>query len=339
MHPELLSSACQLYSTTPELLIPLSGGHTNAVYKFPLNQTWHFSETEQVSKFGVLRIGVEDCPPEQTLGMLEWVRFLRDEGAPVTAPLPSINNRLLENLEHAGTRYTITAFEKAEGTLAEDIPPNEWTDDLFFSIGKAAGRLHHTSHRYKPSHPGFTRPMWFDSYEVHEATSLLATSTDPAREKLAALLIELKQLPTPPDYIGLIHDDLHFANFLILPDGQVRIIDFDDCAYGWYAMDIAMALFDVLVVYNPFSETEKQAFAQRFLSNYLSGYRQENELSLFYQNQLPRFLKLKELCIYATLIDHYDVDQPDSWVGRFMRGRAERIVSDIPYVDIDFALL
>lgn len=64
MQPQLLSSACQLYSTSPNLLVPLSGGHTNAVYKFPLNQTWQVSETEQVSKFGVLRIGVEDCPPE-----------------------------------------------------------------------------------------------------------------------------------------------------------------------------------------------------------------------------------------------------------------------------------
>ena len=339
MHPQLLSSACQLYSTSPDLLVPLSGGHYNAVYKFPLDQTCQVSETDQVSKFGVLRIGVEDCPPEQTLGMLEWVRFLRDEAAPVTAPLLSINNRLLENLEQDGTRYTITAFEKTEGTLAEDIPPIEWTDDLFRNIGKAAGKLHHTSKSYKPSRPGFTRPMWFDSYDVHEATSLLATSTDPAREKLGALLIELKQLPIPPTEFGLIHDDLHFANFLIQPDGHVSIIDFDDCAYGWFAMDVAMALFDVMVVYNTTNEADKQRFAGRFMSNYLAGYRLENDLPLFWKSQLPRFLKLKELCIYATLIGNADIALPGSWVGRFMHDRAERIANDTPYVDIDYSSL
>jgi Ser/Thr protein kinase RdoA (MazF antagonist) len=345
MNPQLLASACLLYSTSPDRLVPLSGGHTNAVYKFPLPQTWQDSKTCQVSKasqlpkFGVLRIGVEDCPPEQTLGMLEWVLFLHDEGAPVIAPLVSINNHLLENLEQDGIRYTITAFEKAEGTLAEDIPPPEWTDDLFCSIGKAAGKLHHTSHRYKPSHPGFTRPMWFDSYEVHEATSLLATSTDPARDKLAALLIELKQLPTSTSEFGLIHEDLHFANFLILPDGHVSIIDFDDCGYGWYAMDVAMALFDVLVLYNPAGEDERKRFAYRFMSSYLAGYRQENPLPPFWLSQVPRFLKLKELCIYATLIGNADIALPDSWVGRFMRDRSTRIANDIPYVDIEFTAL
>src|SRR4030042_5604443 len=104
-------------------------------------------------------------------------------------------------------------------------------------------------------------------------------------------------------------------------------------------MDIAMALFDVLVLYNATNETENRHFAQRFIGNYLSGYRQENDLSQFWQNQLPHFLKLKELCIYATLIGHSDVALPDTWVGRFMRGRTERVANDIPYVDIDFTTL
>jgi len=328
MHPDLLSSACSLYSTSPDLLIPLSGGHYNAVYQFPLGE-----------KSAILRIGFEDCPREQTLGMLEWVKFLSDEGAPVTAPLHSINGRLLENLKLYGTRYTLTAFEKAEGTLAENVPPSEWTDELFRSIGMAAGKLHATSKRYRPSRPILTRPQWFDAYEIHEATDLLAASPDPARGKLALLINELKQLPESPMDFGLIHGDLHYANFLIHPGGSVTIIDFDDCVYGWFAMDVAMALFDVLVLYNAPNETESQRFAQRFITNYLFGYRQENDLSLFWQHQLPRFLKLKELCIYATLIGHSDVALPDSWVGRFMHGRAERVANDISYVDIDFTTL
>jgi hypothetical protein len=41
--------------------------------------------------------------------------------------------------------------------------------------------------------------------------------------------------------------------------------------------------------------------------------------------------------IYATLIGHSDVASPDSWVGRFMKGRAERIANDLPYVELDFS--
>ncbi len=333
MDPQLLSSVCPLYATSPEQLIPLTGGYSNAVYKFPLQQT---SQVSAVLKHGVLRIGVEDCPPEQTLGMLEWVRYLSEQGAPVTAPLPSINSCLLEHLDYESKRYVITAFEEAEGTLAERIPPNEWTDDLFQRIGMTAGKFHRISRGYQPSSPILTRPMWFDSYEIHEATNLLASSSDPALKKLTSLVSELKLLPTQPADFGLIHDDLHFANFLIYPDGQAIIIDFDDCCYGWCAIDVAMALFDILVLYNPSSESEKQTFAHRFLYNYLSGYRQEHSLSLTWQCQIPHFLKLKELCIYATLIGHADIAMSDSWGGRFMRGHAERIANDIPYVDIDF---
>jgi Ser/Thr protein kinase RdoA (MazF antagonist) len=326
MDSQLLVSACSLYNTTPDELVPLSGGHYNAVYQFPRGK-----------KFAILRIGIEDCPVNQTLGMLEWVRFLSLEGAPVAAPLPSINHHLLENLKLYGTRYTLTAFEKAEGTLAENISPSEWDGKLFLRIGKAVGKMHHISANYHPYQNSLTRPQWFDSYEIHEATDKLALTTDPSREMLANLTQELQQLPTSPTDFALIHDDLHFANFLIQPNGEPIIIDFDDCAYGWFAMDIAMALFDVLVLYNASSDEESQDFARFFLSSYLSGYRQENDLSPFWQGQIPKFLKLKELCIYADLLGHPDVDKPGTWVGNFMRNRSTRIANDIPYVEIDFA--
>ncbi len=326
MNPLLLESACNLYNTSPDELLSLSGGNYNAVYQFP-----------QSDKSAILRIGVEDCPINQTLGMLEWVRYLSNNGAPVTAPVHSINNHLVERLTLYGTPYTLTAFEKVEGVLAEKIPPSQWDDPLFHSIGQATGKMHLISTGYHPSRPNLTRPQWDESYEIREAKDKLALTSDPARARLTNLIDELVHLPTSPTDFGLIHNDLHFANFIIQPDGRMAIIDFDDCGYGWFAMDIAMALFDVLVLYNAPSEEESHRFAQRFLSSYLVGYRLENDLSPFWQQQIPNFLKLKELCIYATLIDLPEIAKPGSWVGNFMRGRAARIADDIPYIDIDFA--
>jgi Ser/Thr protein kinase RdoA (MazF antagonist) len=337
--PQLLAQACQLYQTLPESLIPLTGGFSNAVYKFSLKQPSLVSTTLEHEKFGVLRIGVEDCPVEQTLAMLEWVHFLGEQGAPVTSPLFSVNRRLLEHLEQEGTHYVVTAFEEVVGTLAERIPPADWSDELFRHIGKAVGKFHRISRGYHPSNPSHVRPVWFDSYEIQKATSLLADSSSPAAEILALLVSQLKLLPTSPQDFGLIHDDLHFANFLIQPDRQPIIIDFDDYAMGWFVIDVSMALFDVLVLFNPGSETEKENFARHFLTCYLSGYHQEHELSKFWQSQIPHFLKLKELCIYASLIKYADIEESNSWGGRFMRGRTKRIVNDIPYVEIDFTNL
>jgi Ser/Thr protein kinase RdoA (MazF antagonist) len=340
MHPELLAGACRLYQTTAGQVTPLSGGNYNATYRYPipkLEQSKHRDKRAcEATQYGVLCIGLEDCPGEQTLGMLEWVQFLSEYGAPVTAPIASILGRLLERLEQDGKAYTITAFEGVDGTLAERIPPDEWTDELFCSIGRATGKMHAVSKRYHPSRKERTRPHWFASSEIRDATVKLAGSTDPAKDRLQALVEELKRLPVEPDSYGMIHDDLHFANFLVRHDGSVTIIDFDDCQYGWFAMDIAMALFDVLVLYPARSEVENRAFARHFMHHYLAGYREENKIDHYWQGYIPIFLKLKEICVYAPLVGHPEVDQPESWVGRFMVGRAERIANNVPYVDINF---
>jgi Ser/Thr protein kinase RdoA (MazF antagonist) len=340
VHPELLASACRLYHTTAEQVTPLSGGNYNATYRYPipeLEQSKHRDKRAcEATQYGVLRIGVEDCPPHQTLGMLELVRFLADNDVPVAAPIPSRNGQLLERLEQGGQAYTITAFEGVDGTLAERIPPEEWTDELFRSIGQATGKMHAASKRYHPSRLALTRPHWFASSEVRDATARLAGSKDPAKDRLQELVEELKRLPVEPDSYGMIHDDLHFANFLVRRDGSVMIIDFDDCQYGWFTMDIAMALFDVLVLYHARSEAEKRAFARHFMHHYLAGYREENTLGVYWQERIPLFLKLKEICVYTPLVGHPEIDQPESWVGRFMPGRAERIANNVPYVEVDF---
>jgi amicoumacin kinase len=333
-----LERACHLYQTSADQLTPLYGGYSNAVYRFPLVQG-AVDGASQTSRFGVLRVGVEDCPPEQTQGMLEWVHFLSLQGAPVSAPIRSVRGRLVERLDFEAKKYNITAFEEASGTLAERIPPEEWTDELFSSIGKAVGKLHTLSKQYHPLTPIITLPQWFAGYEIQDAIARLRIVHDPAGEKLASLIQLLRTFPTEPDGFGLIHDDLHFANFLIQADGKVTIIDFDDCQYGWFSMDVAMALFDVLVLYNAPSEKLSQDFARRFMHNYLSGYRLENGLPMYWQEKIPYFLKLKEICVYAPLIGHAEIKVPDSWVGRFMRGRSERITNDLPYVDIDFKSL
>jgi len=41
--------------------------------------------------------------------------------------------------------------------------------------------------------------------------------------------------------MGLIHADLHFGNLLV-HQGQLVAIDFDDCGYGFHAYDLAIPL-------------------------------------------------------------------------------------------------
>ena len=135
------------------------------------------------------------------------------------------------------------------------------------------------------------------------------------------------------------------GNTLPLPDNlfvdvahnKVTILDFDDCAYGWYVMDVAMSVFDLVVLY-PGPDTKD--FAARFMNSYLKGYTAENDLSAFWISQLPHFLKLLEIGVYTQVYQFYDPKDADPWVGKFMAGRKDRIEQDVPYVvEVEFESL
>ena len=66
-----------------------------------------------------------------------------------------------------------------------------------------------------------------------------------------------------PSVYGLIHADMHPGNILI-DDGQLAVIDFDDAAWGWYAYDIAV----VLVHYQ--GGPDLAAFERAYLAGYRS---------------------------------------------------------------------
>ena len=44
---------------------------------------------------------------------------------------------------------------------------------------------------------------------------------------------------------GLIHADLHVGNILYHPDDGFCILDFDQCALGWRAYDVATFLYNI----------------------------------------------------------------------------------------------
>ena len=54
----------------------------------------------------------------------------------------------------------------------------------------------------------------------------------------------MTQLGDGADQVGLIHADLHLDNALFWRD-DVRIIDFDDCGFGYWLYDIAVSLWEL----------------------------------------------------------------------------------------------
>lgn len=318
-----LASAASLYGISESNLQPLPGGHFTHVYGFSRDR-----------KNYVLRL----TPPSEETDMqaqksiLAWMAYLAAQGAFVPEPLRSQSGELVEVISSPEGEWLAVAFTQAEGILAEEGSLDEWDESQFQLLGRSIGRMHAIARSYVPAGEA-SYPEWETGGNLFNHLLL----NEPwLQEKQSHLLEQIRSLPKPGEAYGLVHCDLHFGNFFVdIPRQRITLIDFDDCAYGWFVMDIAILLFDILVLY---PGTDKDAYAMRFLRSFLISYLSENSLTLFWLEQLPVFLKLLEINVYEVVARSYP-DDADEWVSKFMAGRKERLENDIPYVNLDYAAI
>jgi amicoumacin kinase len=323
MNAKLIDHSAELYGISPVQLKPLPGGHSSQVYAF-----------SRIGRDCVLRI----TPPNEELNLpsmqsiMDWMCFLSAHGAPVAGPLPSLRGNLVEAIEVDGQDYVVAAFERAKGILAEELPIDQWDETLFESLGRVVGRMHAIAKKYLPSSDLLKRPEWDKAENCYHCNEVLNDNLL-IQEKREQARRVVYTLPKEPEACGLIHGDLHCANFFVdIEEHNITLFDFDDCCYGWFAMDIAMSVFDLLVLY---PGPDRAGFVRRFLVSYLKGYLPENRLGVSWIGRLPLFLKLLEVEIYA-MMQPFAPGETASWGDRFMAGRAKHIENNVPYVDVDF---
>jgi amicoumacin kinase len=325
MDSSALNTIASRYGIAASDLTALTGGHFASVYGY-----------KSQGQDCILRI----TPPDQDVDLrstrliLEWLAFLAGHGGPVSRPIRSLPGNWIESVQYGRQIFLCTAFEKASGVLAEGMQPEEWSDELFRSLGRSIGSCHRIACQYAPPEED-RRPNWDRAGNCFNPINDLQGADTNILEKRRLLLEAIARLPVTPECYGLAHLDLHFGNFFVdAASSKITLFDFDDCAYGWYLMDLAMLLFDVLVVYGG---RDRQSFGERFLEHLLRGYLSQKSLEPFWVAQFPLFLKLVEIGVYLMLYRDYDPADSAGWVGKFMLGRKQRMEQDIPYVSLDFS--
>lgn len=321
----VLNSAAALFNIMDKSIETLHGGHFSHVYGF-----------NQDSKSFILRITPPD--PEinkiQMLAILEWMEYLAGKGASVPRPIHSKNENLLEEINYKDQLYLAAVVDAADGILSEEMPLRDWNNELYQTLGRTIGKIHTLSSQNTIDGAVRIRPDWdrvsnnFNPEHVQDADLALILSE---REKVVEYM---QSFSKDIDSFGLIHGDLHMGNFFI--DAQVNkitIFDFDDCVYGWFMMDIATLIFDYPVVYPPSGEPD---IVENFIIHLLEGYVSEKPTDKFWISQLPYFLKLLEIGIYLQVYKAHDIQDSESWIGKFMSGRKERIERGEPYLDFNF---
>ena len=299
--------------------IELLDGFESFIYQFKRAQQGEF----------ILRVSHSGRrTPEMIAGEVDWINYLGSGGAQVAQSILSERGNLVEAIDDGfGEQFLATAFTKAQGN-----PPREteWTPDFVEHYGGVIGRMHALTKDYEPSDPSWQRDAW-DAPGNLDMEKWLPASETVALQKFKDLKRHLDTLPKDRDSYGLIHQDAHGGNFFV-HEGKITLFDFDDCVYGWFIYDIAMVLF-----YAAMFKQDISAYTASFMPYFLRGYSQENRLDPVWLVELPNFLKLREIDLYAIIHFSFDLEtENDPWITGYMDGRKQRIDAGLPYIDFDW---
>ncbi len=263
---------------------------------------------------------------EQIAAELEFIRYLSESGAAVCLPNTLPNGKLLQHFDD----FTVCLFDRARGNLLSE---EDWTPAVIRKWGRCIGIFHRLAQTFEPQ---FQRIDW-QVDENHDFAARIPPEQTQIVEISSELMSELKRLPVNRDIYGLIHGDAHAGNFF--KQGEtLTFFDFDDAIYMWFVYDIATILFGAVLAQHVNSHRlAQETMARYFLPLFMEGYGEEFSVDPFVYGELARFLKLRELSLYAVIHAHMDVDRLAGWYPqKFMKGRQRRIENEEPFLNLDF---
>ncbi len=267
------------------------------------NATYLVADGDRTAVMRVHRTGYHTV--QEIASELAWTEALRDEtglSPPVVIPTAAEGSSLaiVRSSPLPDERFCVL-FDYIDGAAPEDEKAIEWAERL--------GGIAATLHRHAAS---WQAPTWFErfAWDIENIIGPLARWGDwrsgmKAGSDEQNLLAEaertivrrLAEFGKGDQRYGLIHGDLRLGN-LMVENGQVRPIDFDDCGRGWHLWDLATALTFIE------HETDVDAFVERWVA----GYRSVWQLDEGAEAEVPTFLLLRRLQLIAWLALHPETE-------------------------------
>ena len=228
---------------------------------------------------------------------LDLLEHLHKEGVPVANALSMSNGELLG---WTSTKLGERAFALFAYAAGKEVEEEAITSEQSFQFGKMTAKLHLAANSFKSNCKRYQLDL---KYLVDEPLRLIAEQEDESSrvvtqqqyERIHEILAPLqpvedlvttvKALETRGDEFGIIHADLHTSN-VHFQGNQVTFFDFDHCAYGWRAYDLAPLSF------LPEEQYEK----------FIEGYESVRPLSEQERESLPTFKKLRRFWNFGDFL-------------------------------------
>jgi Ser/Thr protein kinase RdoA (MazF antagonist) len=232
---------------------------------------------------------------------LEWLDALRHDGAVDTCvPVRTPDGERVVAVAANGLERNVVLFDWLPGS--EPDPEGDEVIAGFRLLGAVSARMH--AHARAWTCPAaFDRPSWDYDHTLgrhghwgawqdglgigREERAVLARLDAVIAERLAAYGV-------PADRFGLVHADIRLANLLV-DDGRVWVIDFDDCGYAWFMYDFATTV----------SFMEDHPRVPELRDAWLEGYRSVAPLPAADEAELDTFVMLRRLLLVAWIGSHH----------------------------------
>ncbi|AOC90154.1 phosphotransferase enzyme family protein [Bacillus amyloliquefaciens] len=269
--------------------------------------------------------------PEYILGEMEWLYHLTKGGLSAAKPIPSLNGRDVEEVpDGKGGAFLLRVYEKAPGRKVEE---SDWNGTLFYELGKYTGNMHRLTKSYRLSDPKYKRQEW-DEEEQLKLRKYVPEDQHLVFERADVLMEELRKLPKNQENYGLVHADLHHGNFN-WDNGKITAFDFDDSGYNWFVNDISILLYNILW-YPVIPYEDKAAFTEEFMTHFMKGYKEENDLDPVWLEKIPDFLRLRHMLIYGLLHQAFDLDSLGDEELEMLKGFRRDIENKTPITEYNF---
>ncbi len=274
---------------------------------------------------------------EELRAEIAWMRRLRkDFPFCIRQPVAGDDGEYLYRLEAAVGRTCYgTVFTYLSGRPLEELPFREqavW----FRRLGEATALLHKQTEEWPESRrlPRIRwdyetmvgrRAVWGDWRCVAAQAGLAEERVNSLRRADRLIDEKLQAYGKRENRYGLIHGDLRGANLLIEGD-CLRIIDFDDCGYGWYLQDLAASL--------SFIETEE--IVPELIRAWIIGYRQQRSLTEEDVEMISTFIMMRRLQLLAWIHSRAEAAPAIAYGEQFLEGTvmlAERYLAKFHCAD------
>ena len=141
-------------------------------------------------------------------------------------------------------------------------------------------------------------PTWGDWRDAPEVTENVRAVLEQVEAKVRNRLAAYGK---SPERFNLIHADMRLANLLVGKTGT-RLIDFDDCGYGWFMYDFAASI----------SFIEDDPRIPDLRAAWLRGYRSVHTLSAEDEAEIDTFIMLRRMALLAWIGSHIQAPEPQA---------------------------